>query len=85
MSLSSSGGGDWAINVGYFKSHYAAEKMLLKTALAEMSTLDGSLRRVVENSRGFGANFVGLNEDAASRACRRLKARNVACSTRGPE
>ena len=83
-SLSTSAGHDWAINVGHFASRYAAEKMLLKTALSEMSTLDGSFRRVVENTRGFGANFVGLSEKAADRACKRLQARNVNCSTLGP-
>ena len=83
-SLSTSGDRDWAINVGNFASRYAAEKMLLKTALTEMTTLDGSYRRVIENSRGFGANFTGLSKEAADRACKRLKARNVACSTLDP-
>ena len=82
--LSAYGGRDWAINVGRFSSRYAAEKMLLKTALAEMGTLDGSLRKVVAGKLGFEANFVGLSEASADRACRRLEARNVNCSTLGP-
>ena len=82
--LSTSGGRDWAINVGRFPSRYAAEKMLLKTALAEMGTLEGSLRKVVVGKLGFEANFLGLSEASADRACRRLEARNVNCSTLGP-
>ena len=82
--LSTSDGRDWAINVGRFPSRYAAEKMLLKTALAEMGTLEGSLRKVVVGKLGFEANFLGLSEASADRACRRLEARNVNCSTLGP-
>ena len=82
--ISASGRRDWAINVGRFTTRFAAEKMLLKTALAELSTLDGSLRKVVLNSKGFEANFVGLSEEAAERACKRLVARNVNCRTLGP-
>jgi D-alanyl-D-alanine carboxypeptidase len=82
--ISASGGRDWAINVGRFTTRFAAEKMLLKTALAEMSTLNGSLRKVVPDSKGFEANFVGLSEEAAERACKRLVARNVKCHTLGP-
>lgn len=82
--ISASGGRDWAINVGLFTTQYAAEKMLLKTALAEMSTLDGSLRKVVNSRKGFEANFVGLSEEAAERACQRLLAKNVECETLGP-
>lgn len=82
--LSTSGGRHWGINIGRFASRYAAEKTLLKTALAEMSTLDGSLRKVVKSSRGYEANFVGLSQDTADLACRRLKARQIECVTIGP-
>ena len=82
--LSTSGGRHWGINVGRYGSRYAAEKMLLKTALAEMSTLDGSLRKVVKSKRGFDANFMGLTRDTADLACRRLQARQVSCFMIGP-
>ena len=55
-----------------------------KTALAEMSTLDGTLRKVVKNSRGFDANFVGMSQETADLACRRLQARKITCYTIGP-
>jgi len=75
----SDGDQNWGINVGRYASQYEAEKVLLRTALAEMATLDGSLRKVVRTPRGFDANFLGLTRDTADLACRRLKARNVTC------
>ncbi|MFY0662206.1 MAG: D-alanyl-D-alanine carboxypeptidase [Shimia sp.] len=82
--ISTAGGRHWGINVGRYNSRFAAEKMLLKTALAEMATLDGSLRKVVKNSRGFEANFLGMSKETADLACRRLQARQVTCYTLGP-
>ena len=77
--ISTSGGRNWSVNVGRYTSRYKAERVLLKTALAEMATLDGSLRKVVRSSRGFDANFTGLTRETADLACRRLKARNLTC------
>lgn len=82
--ISTSGGRHWGINVGRYPSRFAAEKALLKTALAEMSTLDGSLRKVVNGSSGYDANFMGLTREAADLACRRLQARQVTCFMIGP-
>ncbi|WP_082181864.1 serine hydrolase [Aestuariivita boseongensis] len=82
--LSTSGGKHWGINVGRYTSRYQAEKVLLRTALAEMSSLDGSLRKVVKGPRGFDANFHGMTRESADLACRRLQARNVSCFMIGP-
>ncbi|KZY04433.1 MAG: D-alanyl-D-alanine carboxypeptidase family protein [Sulfitobacter sp.] len=82
--VSTSGGRHWGVNVGRFPSRYAAEKVLLKTALAEMSTLDGTLRKVVQRPQGYDANFLGLSRESADLACRRLAARNVSCFMIGP-
>lgn len=82
--LSTSGERHWGINVGRYTSRYQAEKTLLRTALSEMETLDGTLRKVVRTKRGFDANFMGMTEDTADLACRRLKARNVTCKLLGP-
>ncbi|MEH6645152.1 D-alanyl-D-alanine carboxypeptidase family protein [Sulfitobacter sp.] len=82
--VSTSGGRHWGVNVGRFGSRYAAEKVLIKTALAEMATLDGSLRKVVQKPQGFDANFLGMTRETADLACRRLKARNVSCFMIGP-
>ncbi|MFT4960603.1 MAG: D-alanyl-D-alanine carboxypeptidase, partial [Paracoccaceae bacterium] len=82
--LSTSGGQHWGINIGRYTTRYQAEKVLLRTALAEMSTLDGSLRKVGQSKRGFDATFVGMTRETADLACRRLQARNVTCFMIGP-
>lgn len=82
--VSTSGGRHWGVNVGRYPSRYAAEKVLLKTALTEMSTLDGTLRKVVRRPQGFDANFLGMTRETADMACRRLAARNVSCFMIGP-
>ncbi|MFW8635421.1 D-alanyl-D-alanine carboxypeptidase family protein [Cribrihabitans pelagius] len=82
--LSTSGGRYWGINVGLYTSRYQAEKVLLRTAMSELETLDGSLRKVAKTRRGFEANFLGMTQESAELACRRLNARNVTCEPIGP-
>lgn len=82
--VSTSGGRHWGINVGSYPNAYEARKVLLKTALSEISTLDGSLRKVVRSNKGFDANFMGLSAETAQLACRRLKAKNLTCHEIGP-
>ncbi|MBE0412200.1 D-alanyl-D-alanine carboxypeptidase family protein [Yoonia sp.] len=77
--ISTSGGRHWGVNVGRYNTRHDAERVLLRVALNEMSTLDGSLRRVVQRSGGFDANFVGLTREGADLACRRLQARGTTC------
>jgi D-alanyl-D-alanine carboxypeptidase len=84
VRVSTSGGSHWGVNVGRFASRSEAERALLKTQLAESATLNGSLRKVVERGGGYDANFLGLNQDQADLACRRLQARAVQCFTMGP-
>ena len=82
--LSTSGGHQWGVNVGQFTSRYNAERALVTTALAEMATLDGTLRKVIKRPTGFDANFLGMTQESADLACRRLAARNISCQTVGP-
>lgn len=82
--MSSSGGRHYGINVGRFGSRYAAEQVLLKTALTEIGTLDDALRKVVQSPKGWEANFVGMTQERAALACQRLSARDVTCNTLGP-
>ena len=82
--LSTSGGRHWGINVGRYTTRYEAEKVLLQTALVEISTLDKALRKVVRSPRGWEANFVGMSQEQADLACRRLEAQNVTCRPVGP-
>ena len=82
--VSSSGGRHWGINVGRYGSRYQAERVLLQTALSEIGTLDGALRKVRQSNKGFEANFVGMTQEEAALACRRLEARGKDCAPIGP-
>ena len=81
---STSGGRHWGVNVGDYASRSDAERALLKTALAESATLNQGLRKITQKSGSYHANFMGLTEDQADLACRRLMARGVPCETLGP-
>ena len=83
--ISTSGQREWSITVGRFTTNYAAEKMLVKTALAEMNVLGDALRKVRKSSKGFDATFVGLSRESADLACRRLKVRKITCTAIGPD
>jgi D-alanyl-D-alanine carboxypeptidase len=74
----------WAIDLGQEPSRYAAERVLLTTALREPNTLDGALRKVVTQPGGFSAQFVGLTEEQAQAACARIAARNRDCTPLAP-
>jgi D-alanyl-D-alanine carboxypeptidase len=81
---STSGGRHWGITLGRQVTRYDAERLLLRTALQEIETLDEALRKVVNHPRGWEPNFVGLTKERAELACARLVARSVDCETRGP-
>ena len=83
--VSTSGGHEWGINVGSYSSRYNAERELLRTALVEMATLNDALRKVSSRKGAFDATFVGLTEEDANLACRRLSARGNECRVFGPE
>jgi D-alanyl-D-alanine carboxypeptidase len=82
-NVSTSGGKGWGINVGRFNTHGQAERVLMKTLLSENATLGNSLRKIVQTSRGYDANFLGLSQKEADLACRRLQARGTQCFTMG--
>jgi len=82
--LSTSDGRHWGVNVGRYPNEYKARQVLLQTALAEMATLEGSLRKVVRRPAGFDANFMGMSRESADLACRRLQARKITCFMIGP-
>ncbi|WP_245990058.1 D-alanyl-D-alanine carboxypeptidase family protein [Litoreibacter meonggei] len=81
---STSGGRHWSISLGKYTTRDRAERLLLKTALQEIDTLDEALRKVVNRPRGWEANFVGLSQNDATLACQRLSARGHDCEVRGP-
>ncbi|EEW26963.1 D-alanyl-D-alanine carboxypeptidase family protein [Rhodobacter ferrooxidans] len=82
--ISTSGGRHWGVNVGRFASSAAAERAMFKIALSESATLNDGRRKIVQKSGGFDANFMGLSQDQADLACRRLQARGTQCFTIGP-
>ena len=82
--LSTSGANHFGINVGRYRSADSAERILLKTQLVESATLSGSLRKVTQKGGGYDANFLGLSQESAELACRRLMARSITCITLGP-
>ncbi len=82
--LSTSDGRVWGVTLGKFASPGEAERVLMKTALAESGTLADALRKVVKRKTGFEAHFAGMSQDQADLACRRLQARAIDCFTLGP-
>jgi D-alanyl-D-alanine carboxypeptidase len=81
--VSTSGGRHFGVNVGEYPSRYEAERALLKTALAESATLNEGNRRTTQSGGVWRASFMGLTEDQAELACRRLSARAIPCETVG--
>lgn len=81
--VSTSGGRHFGVNVGSYATSYDAERALLKTALAESATLNEGLRKATKSGDTWHASFMGLTEDQAELACRRLRARAVPCETVG--
>ena len=84
IRLSTSNARHYGVNLGKFASRSEAERILLKTQLAESATLNEGLRKVVQRGGGWQANFMGLTQDQADLACRRLQARGTACFTLAP-
>ncbi|WP_420395928.1 D-alanyl-D-alanine carboxypeptidase family protein [Nioella sp.] len=81
---SSSGSRLYGVSLGRYPSRFAAEQLLLRTALAELGTFDEALRNVVQRTGGFEAQFAGMGQEQAERACARLMSRNITCTTYGP-
>jgi len=49
-----------------------------------MMSLEGSLRKVVQNKNGYRATFLGLSKNKAGQACKRLRNRNITCEIISP-
>lgn len=84
LRLSTSNARHYGVHLGKFNSRDAAERILLKTQLTESATLNDGVRKVVQKGGGFEANFMGLSQDQADLACRRLQARGTQCFTLAP-
>jgi len=82
--VSTSDGRIWGIHLGGFSTRSEAERLLLTTALRDLTALDGAMRKIVARGGKYHANFVGMTETLANRACTRLRAARQACKTEGP-
>ncbi len=82
--ISTSGGRHWGVNIGRFPSRAKAERALMQTMLSESAALNDGLRKIVQRGGGYDANFMGLTQDQADLACRRIQARGTQCFAIGP-
>ncbi len=80
--------GDWAIQIGTYRNRVNTEKLLLKTALMDLDSLEGAARKVevtqVQGVTMYRARFVGLSQADAVKACARLQSRGDSCDVVGP-
>ncbi len=80
--------GDWAVQIGTYRNRVNTEKLLLKTALMDLDSLEGATRKVevtqVSGISMYRARFVGLSQSDAQKACARLQSRGNACEVIAP-
>jgi D-alanyl-D-alanine carboxypeptidase len=85
---SSTGGNAWGVQLGAFRSKGDAERHLLTMALRDLPELNGGLRRIeagkVQGVTFYRAQFVGLSQTAAERACLSLAREAGDCQTLAP-
>ena len=86
--VATTGGGDWGLQIGSFRSKGDAERQLLTTALQDVPELNGGLRRVeaakVRGVTMYRAQFLGLTRQAALGACEALSRRASDCLPLAP-
>lgn len=82
------GAKSWSVHLGSYSRRVEAERLLLQTALSDVSALNGAMRKIEpghdKGRRVYNAQFVGLTKVDAERACARLIARNETCVTVSP-
>lgn len=84
VRLSTQGGRNWGVVLGRHPARMTAERVLIKAMLTESVALGDGLRKAVPKSGGYDATVLGLTEEQADLACRRLVARGQDCITLGP-
>ena len=82
------GGVAWSVQLGAYKNANEAKKMLLRTVYADLASLEGALHKIVpatvDGQHLYRARFIGVSEEAALKACSRLRARKQTCTIIGP-
>lgn len=85
VERSTNTGKGWAVQLGHYNTRYEAEKILLRTALADLASLNGAVRQIdratVKGKTLFRARFIGVNQASANKTCARLQARAQECQT----
>ena len=84
VRMSTSGGRNWGVVLGQHNSRSQAERALMKAGLSDSVALGQGLRKVVARGGAYEATVLGLTQDQADLACRRLQARAQDCITIGP-
>ena len=84
VRMSTSGGRNWGVVLGSHNSRSQAERALMKAGLSDSVALGQGLRKVVARGGAYEATVLGLTQDQADLACRRLQARAQDCITLGP-
>ena len=84
VRTSTSGGRNWGVILGQHPSRSKAERVLMNAGLSESTALGQGLRKVVARSGGYEATVLGLTQEQADLACRRMQARGKDCITIGP-
>ena len=84
VRMSTSGGRNWGVVLGQHNSRSQAERALMKAGLSDSAALGQGLRKVVARGGAYEATVLGLTQDQADLACRRLQARAQDCITIGP-
>ena len=84
VRMSTSGGRNWGVVLGQHNSRALAQRVLMKAGLSESDALGQGLRKVIARGGGYEATVLGLTQDQADLACRRMQARAQDCITIGP-
>ena len=88
VDIQPKGSRTWSVHLGTYRNRNEAERLLLQTALQDLTALDGAYRKIEpthqEGRRVYKARFVGLTKTDAERACARLTARAATCVTLSP-
>jgi len=83
-----SGAKSWSVHLGTYGNRNEAERLLLQTALQDLTALEGAYRKIEptheKGRRVYRARFVGLTKTDAERACARLTSRAETCVTLSP-
>ena len=88
VQIRPSGSRSWSVHLGTYPDRNDAERLLLQTALQDLTALEGAYRKIEttheKGRRVYRARFVGLTKTDAERACARLTARAETCVTLSP-